>query len=135
MMDDNFRGNLPISVHTGDYNMDGYPDLLVTTNKRVVLLQSILCTEELCTSEAVQAEKRSFSLVTTGVEALESVPKPRQAAFFDIDEDVRNYYGWSYITDLLLSFFFLKKKGIFRYGCTSIYLFIWCWSCTQLYYQ
>ncbi|KAG1456295.1 hypothetical protein G6F56_006860 [Rhizopus delemar] len=87
MMDDNFRGNLPISVHTGDYNMDGYPDLLVTTNKRVVLLQSILCTEELCTSEAVQAEKRSFSLVTTGVEALESVPKPRQAAFFDIDED------------------------------------------------
>ncbi|EIE92252.1 hypothetical protein RO3G_17059 [Rhizopus delemar RA 99-880] len=82
-----FRGNLPVALHTGDYNMDGYPDLLVTTTQRVVLLQSVLCNQKLCTKEAIEAEKRSFSIVTTGADALENVSNPRQAAFFDIDED------------------------------------------------
>ncbi|KAI9248624.1 hypothetical protein BY458DRAFT_536598 [Sporodiniella umbellata] len=82
-----FRGTLPISVHTGDYNMDGYPDLLVTTNQRVLLLQSVLCTKEHCADEATQANKRTLSIVTAGIGALENIPKPRQAAFFDIDED------------------------------------------------
>ncbi|KAG1456514.1 hypothetical protein G6F55_006464 [Rhizopus delemar] len=85
--DSHFRGNLPVALHTGDYNMDGYPDLLVTTTQRVVLLQSVLCNQKLCTKEAIEAEKRSFSIVTTGADALENVSNPRQAAFFDIDED------------------------------------------------
>ncbi|KAI8085765.1 uncharacterized protein B0P05DRAFT_466374 [Gilbertella persicaria] len=85
--DTNFRGQLPIPVHAGDYNLDGYPDLLVTTNKRVLLLQSVLCDSGLCSDEAVVAAKRTFSLVSTGVEALDSMTSATQAAFFDIDED------------------------------------------------
>ncbi|KAI8381145.1 uncharacterized protein BYT42DRAFT_565436 [Radiomyces spectabilis] len=87
MEDTAFRGTLPIVVQPGDYNLDGYPDLLVTTNKRVILLESILCTRTLCADEAIQASKRSFSLVRKGVSALTSIKNPRQAAFFDIDED------------------------------------------------
>lgn len=86
--DISFRGKLPVPIHTGDYNLDGYPDLLVTTSERVILLQSILCDTKLCTSSAVGADRRSFAMVTTGTDILNKIPNPSQAAFFDIDEDV-----------------------------------------------
>jgi integrin alpha FG-GAP repeat containing protein 1 len=85
--DGNFRGKLPIPIHAGDYNLDGYPDLLVTTNERVILLQSILCDSTLCSSSAQKAGRRSFSIVSTGADVLSQIPNPTQAAFFDIDED------------------------------------------------
>lgn len=87
-IDGNFRGKLPIPIHAGDYNMDGYPDLLVTTSERVVLLQSVLCDTALCSSSAEKAGRRSFTVITTGAQALNSIANPSQAAFFDIDEDV-----------------------------------------------
>lgn len=89
--DPNFRGHLPVPVHIGDYNLDGYPDLLVTTNQRVLLLQSILCNSSLCASSAQLASKRTFAVVTTGADILNKMSSPTQAAFFDIDEDVRLY--------------------------------------------
>ncbi|ORX51249.1 hypothetical protein DM01DRAFT_176162 [Hesseltinella vesiculosa] len=82
-----FRGDLPVPVHPGDYNLDGYPDLLITTNKRVLLLQSDLCTAATCPTDAVQAAKRTFSLVVTGADSLAKISSPRHATFFDIDED------------------------------------------------
>lgn len=85
--DNSFRGKLPIPIHTGDYNLDGYPDLLVTTNERVLLLQSVLCDSTLCSSSAQQAGRRSFTVVSTGTDALSKIANPTQAAFFDIDED------------------------------------------------
>lgn len=88
VIDSNFRGFLPIPIHAGDYNMDGYPDLLVTTNERVILLQSIPCDSKLCSVDAVNAGKRSFEMVITGADILNKIPDPSQAAFFDIDEDV-----------------------------------------------
>jgi integrin alpha FG-GAP repeat containing protein 1 len=86
--DTNFRGKLPVPIHTGDYNLDGYPDLLVTTTERVLLLQSVLCDSTLCSSSAQEVARRSFTVVSTGVEELTSISNPKQAAFFDIDEDV-----------------------------------------------
>lgn len=86
--DSNFRGQLPVPIHTGDYNLDGYPDLLVTTNRRVLLLESILCDTSLCSSNAQSASKRTFAVVTTGADILNKMSNPTQAAFFDIDEDV-----------------------------------------------
>ncbi|CEP13272.1 hypothetical protein [Parasitella parasitica] len=85
--DGNFRGQLPVPVHTGDYNLDGYPDLLVTTSQRVLLLESILCDTPLCTSSAQAASRRTFAVVTTGADVLSKIASPTQAAFFDIDED------------------------------------------------
>ncbi|KAL7335883.1 hypothetical protein PS15p_201296 [Mucor circinelloides] len=87
MEDTHFRGQLPVPVHTGDYNLDGYPDLLVTTNQRVLLLESILCDTLLCSSSAQSASRRTFSIVTTGADILNKMSNPTQAAFFDIDED------------------------------------------------
>lgn len=86
--DARFRGKLPVPIHTGDYNLDGYPDLLVTTTERVLLLQSVLCDETLCSSGATTIGRRSFQIVTAGVQDLSAISNPKQAAFFDIDEDV-----------------------------------------------
>ncbi|KAI7897751.1 uncharacterized protein BX663DRAFT_481196 [Cokeromyces recurvatus] len=82
-----FRGKLPVPIHIGDYNLDGYPDVLVTTTERVILLKSVLCTLELCTSNAKASSRRSFEVVTTGAEILNQLSNPSQATFFDIDED------------------------------------------------
>lgn len=69
--------------------MDGYPDLLVVTNKRVVLFESVLCDNGLCPAPATNAYRRAFKIVTSGTDAIDSdISNPRQAAFFDIAEDV-----------------------------------------------
>ncbi|KAI7866537.1 hypothetical protein BDF14DRAFT_1812406 [Spinellus fusiger] len=82
-----FHGKLPVFVHPGDYNLDGYPDLLVTTTQRVLLLESVACTVETCTAETTAMVRRTFSPVTTGVSELSEIQNPTQAAFFDIDEN------------------------------------------------
>ncbi|KAI9301293.1 hypothetical protein BJ944DRAFT_257589 [Cunninghamella echinulata] len=78
---------LPVPIHAGDYNLDGYPDLLITTNKKVMLLQSDWCTSTQCTGDQILSNKRTFSLVRTGAEPLTKMNNPRHATFFDIDED------------------------------------------------
>ncbi|KAI8140634.1 hypothetical protein BJV82DRAFT_621881 [Fennellomyces sp. T-0311] len=85
--DEDFRGKWPTAVHPGDFNLDGYPDLLVTTTKKVLLLDSTLCTNQLCSSGATTSSRRTFSVVRQGAEALTKISDPRQAVFFDIDED------------------------------------------------
>ncbi|KAG0210115.1 hypothetical protein BGX28_009656 [Mortierella sp. GBA30] len=92
-----FKGKLPVTVHVGDYNLDGYPDLLVVSgtpdnNRRpssATLLQSVLCTsnDDGCMPSAVAAKRRSFVKVTDGADALNSVQDVRAAAFLDLDED------------------------------------------------
>ncbi|KAF9918621.1 hypothetical protein FBU30_000125 [Linnemannia zychae] len=95
MMDPGFKGKLPVSVHVGDYNLDGYPDLLVVSgtpgnNKRpssATLLQSVLCTDDTCLPSAVTKKRRSFVKVVDGADALNLVQDVRAAAFLDLDED------------------------------------------------
>lgn len=84
--------------HEGDYNLDGYPDLLVPVVRDNVqsmeLWQNIPCTEETCGSAAADAEKRTFSVFTKGVDALTSISNPFAAAFFDLDENVSMLQTW-----------------------------------------
>lgn len=77
------------NIALGDYNLDGYPDILVTTSKRVLLFESILCSNDLCSAGATSRSRRTLQVVRKGVEALTNIKNPRQATFFDIDEDVR----------------------------------------------
>lgn len=84
---------------TGDYNLDGYPDLLFVTNQRALLMESELCNNKLCTQTDADNYRRSFKLVSQGAEALtKDVSNPRQAAFFDIAEDVCPVTFDSYMT-------------------------------------
>lgn len=93
-MDPGFKGKLPVSVHVGDYNLDGYPDLLVVSGtpgnngrpSSATLLQSVLCTD--CLPSAVTNKRRSFVKVTDGADALNLAQDVRAAAFLDLDEDV-----------------------------------------------
>ncbi|KAG0305341.1 hypothetical protein BGZ98_004275 [Dissophora globulifera] len=96
LSDPGFKGKLPVSVHVGDYNLDGYPDLLVVSgtpgdNSRpssATLLQSVLCSsEDVCLPSAIVAKRRSFVKVTEGADVLNLVQDVRAAAFLDLDED------------------------------------------------
>ena len=98
LSDNDFKGKLPVTVHIGDYNLDGYPDLLVVSgtpgdNRRpssATLLQSVLCSSDdhVCLPSAVEAGRRSFVRVTEGADPLNLVQDVRAAAFLDLDEDV-----------------------------------------------
>ncbi|KAF9357346.1 hypothetical protein BGX26_003894 [Mortierella sp. AD094] len=97
LSDPGFKGKLPISVHVGDYNLDGYPDLLVVSGtpgnnnapSSATLLQSVLCSSNdgLCLPMEVAAKRRSFVKVTEGADPLNLVKDVRAAAFLDLDED------------------------------------------------
>ncbi|KAG0245957.1 hypothetical protein B0O80DRAFT_464011 [Mortierella sp. GBAus27b] len=97
LSDPGFKGNLPVTVHVGDYNLDGYPDLLVVSGtpkdngkpSSASLLQSVLCSSDdgVCMPSAVDAGRRSFVRVTVGADPLNSVQDVRAAAFLDLDED------------------------------------------------
>ncbi|KAG0364322.1 hypothetical protein BC939DRAFT_458332 [Gamsiella multidivaricata] len=97
LTDPGFKGKLPVAVHVGDYNLDGYPDLLVVSGTAgdsnqpasATLLQSVLCSSDdsVCMPSAVAAKRRTFVKVTEGADALNSVQDVRAAAFLDLDED------------------------------------------------
>lgn len=103
LLDNAFKGTLPVTVHVGDYNLDGYPDLLVVSgtpgdNRKpssATLLQSVLCTNDdpVCLPSAVEAGRRSFVKVTEGADPLNLVNDVRAAAFLDLDEDVSGQPG------------------------------------------
>jgi integrin alpha FG-GAP repeat containing protein 1 len=90
--DSKFRGIMPVSIQVGDYNLDGYPDLLVVSKSRsgthVSLLQSVPCTLGNCPRPAVQAQRRFFVKVENGADDLNKLNRATSAAFFDFDEDV-----------------------------------------------
>lgn len=98
MNDSGFKGRLPVSVHVGDYNLDGYPDLLVVSGtpnnirgpSSATLLQSVLCStnDDSCFPSAIAAKRRTFVKVTEGADPLNNAQNVKAAAFFDIDEDV-----------------------------------------------
>ncbi|KAG0035603.1 hypothetical protein BGZ81_005581 [Podila clonocystis] len=95
--DPGFKGSLPVSVHVGDYNLDGYPDLLVVSGtpnnirgpSSATLLQSVLCSanDDNCFPSAIAAKRRTFVKVTEGADPLNNAQNVKAAAFFDIDED------------------------------------------------
>ena len=94
--DVSFRGKLPNPVRVGDYNQDGYPDVLIVSadrigasQGRVTLLESRPCDRLSCSPEEVAAGRRAFRAVVTGADALSMITDARSASFIDIDEEVR----------------------------------------------
>ncbi|KAH9465512.1 hypothetical protein Pst134EA_013395 [Puccinia striiformis f. sp. tritici] len=98
-----FQGPSPVTIQTGDYNLDGYPDLLVIvepidgksskegTQGTPYLLESYLCTkineEKGCTKEAIENHRRSFKKLSIGDHSLNSIHDAKSAFFMDINED------------------------------------------------
>lgn len=91
LKDDSFKGTLPVPLRIGDYNHDGYPDLLIITSAgsetHASLLQSLPCSTPICSQNAVDMQRRMFSKVIKGAEALNSIKDARNALFYDMDED------------------------------------------------
>jgi integrin alpha FG-GAP repeat containing protein 1 len=91
--DGTFRGILPIPIRIGDFNNDGYPDLLAVTHLKgnsdktsLQLLESRPC-DATCSKEATQAQKRAFSVVYGGTAPFRDFPHPVGAAFVDIGDN------------------------------------------------
>ncbi|GAA5984638.1 hypothetical protein JCM11641_004548 [Rhodosporidiobolus odoratus] len=88
-----FRGSFPTPPQVGDYNIDGYPDLLLLTSsgshRRANLLQSRACEEKGsgCTEEETKRGRRTFRVVTEGAEALTGVKDVESAHWVDMDDD------------------------------------------------
>jgi len=86
----------PITLRTGDVNLNGYPDLLVEVrdpsgNKFTSIWQNTPCSAENCPSEAVTHARHTFVLLTgSNAEVLQGISNAYAAAFFDLDEDGSN---------------------------------------------
>jgi len=86
-----------LTIRVGDYNVDGYPDILVPVmnpkdgSTYIQLWVNVECSSNRaeCTNAAIQAKRRTFSLVVTGVDAL-NIRGGFAATFFDLDEDGTN---------------------------------------------
>lgn len=102
--------NLPNSLHLGDFNKDGYPDLVVVTvpertsiggrndphgnrETRAHILRNLDCRKVPDSEKADlgcspdRPERRTFIKVTAGANSLEVLRDVRSASWLDIDED------------------------------------------------
>ncbi|KAJ1551327.1 hypothetical protein HK405_014721, partial [Cladochytrium tenue] len=84
----------PLPIRVGDFNNDGYPDLMLLTTggpgggSNVRVLQSVPCTKTSCGSSDLFKGRRAFRLLTAGVEDIdERNGYAVRAAFFDLNDD------------------------------------------------
>lgn len=86
-----FRGQHPTPPAVGDYNIDGYPDLLLLTqsgsHRTVSILQSRPCDVASCTPSEVAQKRRAFRVVKNGAEALTNIKDVESAHWIDMDDD------------------------------------------------
>lgn len=86
---------LAVPLSFGDYDLDGFPDILFTLSKsvnnplggsRVVLLKNVPCTATTagCNSALTQQGRRTFANSFERIEALSKAVNPIQAAFGDV---------------------------------------------------
>eukprot|EP01132_Coremiostelium_polycephalum_P006111 gene6111-7615_t len=95
----NLSAGVPLIIHSGDYNIDGYPDLLISFYKpsndsddppspHIELWENVPCTPALCGStQSSQSGRRTFSRVTSGTDALTQIENAYSAVFVDLGEN------------------------------------------------
>ncbi|KAI8608561.1 hypothetical protein BC830DRAFT_1210722 [Chytriomyces sp. MP71] len=79
-------------LRLGDYDRDGYPDILILTYDRsaryIRLLQSVLCSKGVCTKADILDRKRAYTMMNTGMSDVNAIPGTKTgAAFFDLYDD------------------------------------------------
>uniref|UniRef100_A0AAY5EPM5 T-cell immunomodulatory protein TIP C2 domain-containing protein n=1 Tax=Electrophorus electricus TaxID=8005 RepID=A0AAY5EPM5_ELEEL len=80
---------LPITLHLGDYNLDGFPDalaILCNTSHRSEQAQAFLLENVPCTNASCRSVGRMFR-VHWDQSDLSAIPRAAVATFFDIYED------------------------------------------------
>lgn len=95
LSDTAFRGTLPNPLRVGDYNKDGYPDLLVISSSSssahqgsVALLESMPCSRKTCSQAETEEDRRTFAIVDgVRASALSKIKDAKSAIWLDIDED------------------------------------------------
>jgi len=85
-------GDLPLTLRTGDYNLDGYPDLLIPLldgDGRIFIQvwQNVKCEPSNSNGLCPHSSARSFVPIWQDMEALTSISNAYAAAFFDLDEN------------------------------------------------
>ncbi|KAJ2858467.1 hypothetical protein J3B02_000217 [Coemansia erecta] len=79
----------PPPARLADLNLDGYPDIAIITQKskkenHIRLLRSEACADCRAGSKN-QMDHRSYAAITDGVDVLNTLGRPQDVAFFDID--------------------------------------------------
>ncbi|BGP45902.1 hypothetical protein JCM10450v2_001737 [Rhodotorula kratochvilovae] len=86
-----YRGAYPVAPQIGDYNIDGYPDLLVVAQKGrdrlAYVLQSRQCEKGACSASEIEMRRRAFRVVSEGADALGKIKDVESASWFDIADD------------------------------------------------
>lgn len=91
-----FLGTSPVSIQTGDFDLDGFPDLLVMITQHgpdsgssatPQLLRSTPCTLTTCTPAEVADSRRTFEAAVDHMKPLTSITDAKSVFFMDIDED------------------------------------------------
>lgn len=93
--DSSFAGQLPLALKLGDYNKDGYPDILLIASDSSgadqgspVMLESVSCTKKRCGLQADQSSRRAFAPVGVRPNVLDDIDDAKVVSFVDIDEQV-----------------------------------------------
>lgn len=129
-----------IPLRIGDFNNDGYPDILATivnstaappvggifggprsTGAQISLMQNVACGKKdqveggACDGGKLGAKRRKLSVVSdTVTNALANIWDARGAAWFDIDEDVGRSFLSSLLMHLILISFATRELWISR---------------------
>lgn len=98
MLDVSHSPPIPITLRPGDFNIDGFPDLLAilapsTSQAEVAILRSVPCagSKAECLHGKVDKRRRTFERLTKGASVLKKITDVRGATWVDIDEDVRGF--------------------------------------------
>jgi len=83
----------PFKIRSGDYDLDGYPDLIFATKKegspsQIEVWRSTACSTSQCTPEAVNRGRRTFTRIGTNIaNDLNKIEGAFAGVFYDLDED------------------------------------------------
>lgn len=94
LFDTSHNPHLPLPLRIGDYNLDGFPDILAvvatSSSTTAKILKSLPCEtgRPECDGGRGNSGRRRFDVVSKGATVLEQIHDVRGASWLDLDEDV-----------------------------------------------